>query len=173
MEKYRIAVGVPTLEDCSLEAIACSEHLKKKGIHSEWENRHYFFRVNTEKGHIEFIPYENFKIKYIFLGKKYSAMFNVPRDADKSFYPGVTILTSCFLDWVEIAESAKEEKDEKTYDELPCSYCKSLPICSAKDEFHDLQKMLNMSIEKTSKVFKEAKLVCPYYNPDIPMAACV
>lgn len=25
MEKYRIAVGIPTLKDCSLEAIACSE----------------------------------------------------------------------------------------------------------------------------------------------------
>lgn len=173
MEKYRIAVGIPTLKDCSNEAIACTEHLSRKGIHAEWENRGYFFRVNTKKGHIEFIPYENFKIESIFMGKRYSAMFNVPRDADKSFYPGVTILTGCFLDWVEIAESAKEEKDEKTYDELPCSYCKSFPICSAKDEFHDLQKMLNMSIEKNSKVFKEAKLVCPYYNPNIPTNVCV
>lgn len=30
MEKYRIAVGAPTLKDASNEAIACSEHLKKK-----------------------------------------------------------------------------------------------------------------------------------------------
>ncbi len=172
MEKYRIAVGVPTLKDASNEAIACSEHLKKKGIHSEWENRHYFFRVNTEKGHIEFIPYENFKIECIFLGKKYSAMFNVPRDADKSFYSGVIILTSCFLDWVEIAENTKA-KEEKIHDELPCSYCKSFPICFAKYEFRSLQKTVNMVIEEKSQIFKEAKLICPYYNPDIPMIACI
>lgn len=53
MEKYRIAVGIPTLKDCSLEAIACAEHLSRKGISAEWENKGYFFRVNTKKGHIK------------------------------------------------------------------------------------------------------------------------
>lgn len=175
MKRYRIAVGIPTLKDCSLEAIACAEHLNKKGIEAYWANRRYFFYVETDYGIIEFIPYENFKIEDIFLGKRYSAMFNVPRDVDESLYPGVPIFTSCFLDWVENAEkmNVQEEKDKKTYDKLPCPYCKSFPICSAKDEFHDLQKMLNMSIEKNSKVFKEVKLVCPYYNPNIPTNYCV
>ena len=49
MVKYRIAVGIPTLKDCSLEAIACTEHLSRKGISAEWENKGYFFRVNTKK----------------------------------------------------------------------------------------------------------------------------
>ncbi len=39
MEKYRIAVGIPTLKDCSLEAIAYTEHLSRKGISAEWENK--------------------------------------------------------------------------------------------------------------------------------------
>lgn len=172
MEKYRIAVGIPTLKDASNEAIACAEELMRKGISAEWESVGYFYRVNTKNGHIEFIPYTNFKIESIFMGKRYSAMFNVPRDADRSFYPGVTVLQDCFLDWI-LEKEKQYPGNEKSYDELPCSYCKSFPICSAKDEFHDLQKMLNMSIEKYSKVFKEAKLVCPYYNPNIPTNACV
>lgn len=175
MEKYRIAVGVPTLKDASNEAIACSEHLKKKGIHAEWDNLRYFFCVETNRGIIEFIPYENFKIEYIFSGKAYTTMFNVPEDATEIVRDRIvgdsTAICQCFLDWVE--EKELKKKDKKTYDELPCSYCKSFPICSAKEEFQDLQKALNMNIEKKSKVFKEAKLVCPYYNPNIPMNACV
>lgn len=177
MEKYRIAVGISTLKDASNEAMACTEELRRKGIHAEWENRRYFFRVNTEKGHIEFIPYESFKIECVFMGKEYTCIFNPPKDIDTDIFRKVRVLENtpyvpCFLDWV--LEKEKEcSVEEETYDELPCSYCKSFPICSAKEEFRDLQKMLNMNIEKNSKVFKEARLVCPYYNPNIPTNACV
>lgn len=176
MEKYRIAVGVPTLKDASNEAIACSEHLKKKGVRALWYSRGHFYAVSTEIGIIELIPYAQFKNLNIFAGKAYTTMFNVPEDATeivRGHVTGDTTTAQCFLDWVEIAESAKEEKDKKTYDELPCSYCKSFPICSAKEEFRDLQKMLNMNIEKNSKVFKEARLVCPYYDPNVPTNTCV
>lgn len=101
-------------------------------------------------------------------------MFNVPEDATeivRGHATGDTTTAQCFLDWVE--EKEFQKKEEETYDEFPCSYCKSFPICSAKEEFRDLQKMLNMNIEKNSKVFKEARLVCPYYNPNIPTNACV
>jgi hypothetical protein len=174
MEKYRIAVGAPTLKDASNEAIACSEHLKKKGVRALWYSRGHFYAVSTEIGIIEFIPYAQFKNLNIFAGKAYTTMFNVPEDATeivRGHVTGDTTTSQCFLDCVE--EKEFQKKEEKTYDELPCSYCKSFLICSAKEEFRDLQKMLNMNIEKNSKVFKEARLVCPYYDPNIPMNACV
>lgn len=68
MEKYRIAVGIPTLKDCSLEAIACTEHLSRKGISAEWENKGYFFRVNTKKGH-SYLPRTFFSV-YLALSRK-------------------------------------------------------------------------------------------------------
>lgn len=174
MEKYRIAVGIPTLKDCSNEAFACAEHLKRKGVNAIGYSRGHFYSVNTDNGIIEFIPYAQFKNLNIFAGKAYTTMFNVPEDAEeivRSHIAGDRTTCQCFLDWVE--EKEFQKKEEKTYDELPCSYCKSFPICSAKEEFRDLQKMLNMNIEKNSKVFKEAKLACPYYNPNIPMNACI
>lgn len=111
MEKYRIAVGVPTLKDASNEAIACSEHLKKKGIHAEWDNLRYFFCVDTNRGIIEFIPYENFKIEYIFSGKTYTTMFNVPEDAEEIVrIAGDRTTCQCFLDWVEEKNFKRKKK---------------------------------------------------------------
>lgn len=174
MEKYRIAVGIPTLKDASNEAMACAEHLKRKGVKALGYNRGHYYAVSTDIGIIEFIPYAQFKNLNIFAGKAYTTIFNVPEDATeivRSHITGDTTTAQCFLDWVE--EKELKEKDEKTYDDLPCSYCKSFPICSAKSEFRALQKMLNMNVEENSKVFKEARLVCPYYNPNIPTNACV
>lgn len=174
MEKYRIAVGIPTLKDCATEAMACAEHLKRKGVRTLWYSGGHFYFVTTDIGIIEFIPYKQFRNPNVFAGKTYITMFNVPEYATelvKDHITGDQTTCKCFLDWVEERELYK--KEEKTYEGLPCSNCKAFPICSAKDEFHDLQKMLNMNIEKNSKVFKEAHLVCPYYNPDVVTAAYI
>ena len=174
MEIYRIAVGIPTLEDCLNEAMACAKHLAQKGVQALRNPGGYFYFVTTDNGIIEFIPYKQFRNLNVFTGKTYITMFNVPeyaRESVKDYIIEDQTTCKCFLDWVEKRELFK--KEEKTYEGLPCSNCKAFPICSAKDEFHDLQKMLNTNIEKNSKVFKEAHLVCPYYNPDVVTAAYV
>lgn len=111
MEKYRIAVGIPTLKDASNEAMACAEHLKKKGVRALWYSRGHFYAVSTEIGVIEFIPYAQFKNLNIFAGKAYTTMFNVPEDATEIIRGHVTgdaTTAQCFLDWVEEKEFQKK-----------------------------------------------------------------
>ena len=149
MKKYRIAVGAPTLKDASNEAIACSEHLKKKGVRALWYNRGHFYTVSTEIGIIEFIPYAQFKNLNIFAGKAYTTMFDVPEDATeivRGHATGDTTTAQCFLDWVEIAESAKEEKIGKSMEEYEEEQRKALFGKGLKKMRNLADNIINLSV---------------------------
>lgn len=126
MEKYRIAVGIPTLKDCSLEAISCTEHLKIEDSFMSCDG--VFF---THHG-----------IRYFYsddCNKFYCTTFL--SDFLESFKND---LSNEFLYIVYGPDIRSNAVEESKYSEIPCERRIHSYICKYKEDFEKTWKSLKV-----------------------------